>query len=327
MEQTRDNPQSPATQGAALRWRRIVGVLVPVALFSAVIWLLVRRFSSLDPQALFAALAAYPIQQLLICVGLSLLAYAACSSYDLLALRILGLQSPGLRAAKVLPISFTATVMGLNLGSLVGAWALRARLYLRAGLSPVQVASLISVVVATNWLGFAAVAAAALVMAPGLTLPWPIDPLWMQFTGLLLGLLLGGYLLACHHLRDSTVSFWRGRRVRLPPLRLALAQIALGALNWLSVAAVIHVLLRAWASYEQALLTYQLAAVAGAATHIPGGLGILEGSVVSLLADAGSQTQILAGVLGFRAIHYLLPLAAALLLYPFLERRSVPGRR
>jgi len=53
------------------------------------------------------------------------------------------------------------------------------------------------------------------------------------------------------------------------------------------------------------LAVYMAAAVAGMLAHAPGGIGVVE--AVTLAALPGAET--IAGLLAFRAIYYLVPLA------------------
>jgi glycosyltransferase 2 family protein len=62
-----------------------------------------------------------------------------------------------------------------------------------------------------------------------------------------------------------------------------------------------------------------LAAVAGVATHVPAGLGVIEAVFVACLGAELGSTRVLAALLSYRAVYYLVPLALALLGYAFAE--------
>jgi hypothetical protein len=55
--------------------------------------------------------------------------------------------------------------------------------------------------------------------------------------------------------------------------------------------------------------------VAGALTHVPAGLGVLEGVYVAALHGRLPASEILAAVLAYRAVHHILPLCLALPAY------------
>ena len=81
--------------------------------------------------------------------------------------------------------------------------------------------------------------------------------------------------------------------------------------------------------YANVLPVLLLAAVAGVATHVPAGLGVIEAVFVACLSAELGWTRVLAALLSYRAVYYLVPLALALLGYAFVEAsaRLERGRR
>jgi uncharacterized membrane protein YbhN (UPF0104 family) len=65
-----------------------------------------------------------------------------------------------------------------------------------------------------------------------------------------------------------------------------------------------------------------VAAVAGVITHVPAGLGVLEGVFVALLSHRLPEGQLLGALLAYRALYYIVPLLAAALLYLKVELRA-----
>jgi glycosyltransferase 2 family protein len=57
-------------------------------------------------------------------------------------------------------------------------------------------------------------------------------------------------------------------------------------------------------------------------THIPAGIGVLEAVCVALLGSRVSYGELLAAILAFRAVFYLLPLGAAGLMYLVMEAEA-----
>jgi uncharacterized membrane protein YbhN (UPF0104 family) len=112
---------------------------------------------------------------------------------------------------------------------------------------------------------------------------------------------------------------------------MATAQMALGGVNWMLMAGVIYALLPQVPSapgYGAVLGTLLLAAIAGVATHIPAGLGVLEAVFLALLGHRVPHAQLLGALLAYRAVYFLAPLAFTGLGYALLEsrlRRSTPG--
>jgi uncharacterized membrane protein YbhN (UPF0104 family) len=103
---------------------------------------------------------------------------------------------------------------------------------------------------------------------------------------------------------------------------MALLQLALSTLNWAIIASVVFTVLQARIDYPTVLAVLLIAAVAGVIIHVPGGLGVLEAVFVTMLSSRLPATQLLAGLLAYRAAYYLLPLAVAAALLAHIEWRT-----
>jgi uncharacterized membrane protein YbhN (UPF0104 family) len=88
----------------------------------------------------------------------------------------------------------------------------------------------------------------------------------------------------------------------------------------------VYVLLRGHIDYGSVLGTLLVAAVAGVITHIPAGLGVLEAVFVALLGSRLDTHTLLAALLAYRALYYLVPLLLATGVYFSLERRATAQR-
>jgi uncharacterized membrane protein YbhN (UPF0104 family) len=100
-------------------------------------------------------------------------------------------------------------------------------------------------------------------------------------------------------------------------VRLAAGQVAVGCVNYLCVAACLHQLLGGAAAigYLDVAAAYVVAHTGMIASHVPGGLGVLESIVLSLLPGA----SVLAALLMFRVVYFLAPLALGLALLGLSE--------
>lgn len=300
------------------RWPALRRWLLP--LFGLlVLGLLVSRARQIDWPSVGAALRAYRPGQLAQAGAFVLGSHVLFAGFDLLGRRHTG---HCLSAGRTWLIALASYAFNLNLGALLGGVALRSRLYAKAGLEAGTIAQVVSVSMATNWLGYGVFAGG--LFAFGLLAPPPqaaVSPLQFRLLGAGMLLLAGGYLLLC---RAKQGQEWevRGRRVRLPSLRLALLQMAVSVLNWSMMGAAIHLLLGAAVPYGMAVGTLMAAAVVGVVTPIPAGLGVLEAVYLALLGGTLPQGRILGAVLAYRALYYLAPLGLALVLYAVLSRRS-----
>jgi uncharacterized membrane protein YbhN (UPF0104 family) len=98
--------------------------------------------------------------------------------------------------------------------------------------------------------------------------------------------------------------------LEFPSLKTAAQQIGLGVLNFSLVAACLHQALNAISdvSYPTVATVYVIANAAALASHVPGGLGVIESTVLFLLPNQST----IAAVLIFRFVYFLMPLTFGL---------------
>jgi hypothetical protein len=285
-----------------------------VLLLSLGIALLAAKLRSVDWAGVLAVIGDMPARTLLGAIVLALASYAVYCSYDLLGRHQTGHR---LTRRQVLIAAFVSYACGLNLGP-VGT-GFRFRLYMRLGLGAGATAAVWMVTVATNWLGFLVLAgiafAAGLIPLPAAA---PVGRETLPGIGVAMLVAATMYFTLCGLAANRSWSL-RGRRVRLPTLGFALLQCAASVLNWLLIAGVIFVLLQQKVSFAAVLGALLLNALALALVDVPGGLGVLETIFVALLGDQLPTTELLAGLLAYRAIYYLAPLLVAAAVYVGLE--------
>jgi uncharacterized membrane protein YbhN (UPF0104 family) len=56
--------------------------------------------------------------------------------------------------------------------------------------------------------------------------------------------------------------------------------------------------------------------------HVPAGLGVFEAVFIALLAHRIGEEELLAALLGYRALYYILPLLVAGAMYAVMELRA-----
>jgi phosphatidylglycerol lysyltransferase len=261
-----------------------------------------RLAMSLNIHALMRTARAIPGWRLAVAFGLTTASYLLLTIYDVMALRTIGRPQPYRTAALA---SFTSYTLSHNLGFgiLTGA-AARLRIYGAKGLGAGEVARVTAIAGITFWTGvFASVALALLVHHRPLVIAQHVLPLSVQHTAgaVLLALLGGGALLA--------------KRWHLPGPD-AIARMTFVALADIAAACgTLYVLLphAGIALYPPLLLAYVLAIVVALVSHVPGGLGVFEATVVALCPQIPAG-ELVAALLVYRIVYYLLPLALALVL-------------
>lgn len=287
--------------------------------FAAVVGLVAHHAREVDWPEIGAALRRYPPWTLALALGLATLSHGLYSTYDLIGRHQTGHRVP---AREVIGVGLVSYAFNLNLGSLIGGVAFRYRLYSRLGLDAPTITRVLGLSLLTNWLGYLFVAGVVFLVWPLSPPPdWKIDGGGLRLLGggLLAVSLL--YLAACGFAKRRTWQI-RGHELTLPPARIALLQWGLSSLNWMVIAATVCTLLQFRIDYPSVLGVLLVAAIAGVITHVPAGLGVIEVVFVTLLSHRLPQPALLAGLLAYRAVYYLLPLLGASLLFMLIETRA-----
>lgn len=308
---------------AAIQWgeaRRMWLSLASVLLIAILAFLALRhllldvRFR--EVRTAFHSLAGWQIAASL---ALTAVSYLVLTLYDLLALRAIGQKLPWRVAALA---SFTSYTLSHNLGfALITGGTARFRVYKAAGLTVGEVGSIIALASLTFWYGILLLGGVGLIVRPehveiaGYALPRA----WQVVAGVLaLSLLVAPLAMWLTGVRRVEFAGWS---TPLPNLRGGLAMIATGALDLTAASAALFVLLphADAALFATLFFSYALAAVAAMASHVPGGIGVFEAVVLATVP--GDKVLILAALLAYRAIYYLMPLALAIGLIAMNETR------
>ncbi len=302
--------------GAAWPWLKRLGLLL---FFAWVASLVVKEARRIDWQAVLVAGQQVPAGVLLAAVGLAAASHLLYSCFDLLGRYYTGHR---LRARTVMTVTFVSYAFNLNLGSLVGAVALRYRLYGRLGLRYSVVTRVLALSMLTNWLGYVFLAGLLFSLSPpDLPPSWKLGSAGLRMLGVTLLFAALAYLGACAFSERRRFHF-RGHRFTLPGLRLALLQLAMSLANWLLISGLIYLLLPQGVAWLQVVSVLLVAAIAGVISHVPAGLGVLEAVFLALMGSAVPEAELLASLLLYRAVYYLLPLGLATLLYVTTEARA-----
>ena len=287
--------------------------------FALVLGLLVSQARRMDWPAVLMALQNYPLAALGPAALLVVASLATYSCFDLLGRHY---THHRLRTPTVMGVTFISYVFNLNLGSLVGGVAFRFRLYSRLGLAPGVITRILSLSMLTNWMGYLLLGGLAFsLVPPALPADWPIKALALRGIGVvMLGVAVCyGAMCAFSPQRAFTV---KGHRLELPSAQLAALQLALGVVNWLLMSGAIYMLLQQKVAFPTVVGVLLLAGITGALTHIPAGLGVLEAVFLSLLSPQLPVPVILAALVAYRVMYYLLPLGVAVVAYGVMELRA-----
>ena len=287
---------------------RRLGIAASLVIITGALAIFARTLAHIDPDKFRAAIAGTGSDQILLSFAFTALSYLALTGYDGLALRHLGIRIPYRLAALA---SFTSYAFSFTLGfPLVTGAAVRYWIYGPAGLSAGKVAGLTAIAGITFWLGMGLVVGAGFLAASD-----PIADIdhFHPMANRLIGLGLVGALIAylvwvsAMRRRDGTFL-----GLRLPGPKLTLGQMALGVVDICSASAALYVLLPRDESigFPAFATLYSSASLLGIASNAPGGIGVFEATI--LQGVGSSQDAVLASLLLFRGIYYVVPFLAAM---------------
>lgn len=303
-------PAKPARAG----WKRWLAPAIGLAAVALAAFLLHRTLSQYSFAEILASLTEIPGGRIALAGLCAAASYLCLTGFDFLALRYVGSKLPYRRAALA---SFCSLSLGHNIGfAALSSGAIRYRFYSRWGVSGADVAKIIVFCGLTVGLGLATLGGVALLLRPDLA---------AKMTGLAEGAIvaLGLACLAAVAGYVALAAFVRKRlRIRkwtleMPPLRLALAQIAIGPINFAFVAGCLYHAIAGLSevAYIPVATAYVIANVTALISHVPGGLGVIETVVLYLLPGA----QVVGGLVAFRVIYFLVPLAIGAPLFGLSE--------
>jgi uncharacterized membrane protein YbhN (UPF0104 family) len=285
-----------------------IALSLAIAVFS--IYVLARVVSAVSLSALRQAIAATSAEQIATAALLTVWSFLALTGYDGLALRQLNARVPYKTTALA---SFTSYAISFTLGfPLITAGTIRYWIYSQAGLTASKVASLTVIAGVTFWFGNVFVLGTGLAFhASAISAINHFYPLINTLIGLAI---LGATLtfLVWVTIRRRHISI-KGFRLELPGLGLMLGQIALGVIDQCAAAGVLYVLLPSHAEldYFAFAAIYVFACILGVLSNAPGGIGVFEAAMLKAVPVA-SEDALLASLVLFRVIYYLLPFLFAL---------------
>ena len=317
-----------------------LGILFVFAVFLLAAWLLYRQWhgNHLTLAGVWRDLLDIPKGWMLVAVGLTVINYGILSGYDLLAFRFAKVP---ISLARVAFAAVTSYSFSYNFGATLAGIPLRYRLYSAWNIPLATIVQLLVIMAFTFWFGVFALAGTLFVITP-LKIPhlpkfcaemvneWHVPPKAVESFaylfadsrkfGIFLLILAGAYVGASLLHRGSLKLFrWT---VPVPPPRLTIYQIGIASADMLVAGAVLYVLCPpVRGGYVTILEVYMVAFVLNVLSHVPGGWGVIEGTVMILLRELHlvrdpdhNMSKVLAAIVVFRVIYFLLPLLISLVL-------------
>ena len=264
-------------------------------------------------------LRAYDGSQLGFAFGCTAFSFLTLGAMEVVTLRAVGAGRVPRR--KALATAFVAHAFSQSVGvALLSGAAVRLRAYATDALDAVTVARVTTFVTGAISLGLILLASMALL---GLT---PIGDPGISYApvGLLPAIVVVflGWSFSARWRSAARERSWFSP----PPLQTAAVLIALAAVDWLVTAFVLFVLLPPALpfSYLVFVSVYLVAQAIGMLSHVPGGAGVFEATILSVLAPAADseiRAGLVASLIVYRLVYYLVPLGAAILVAVAIEAR------
>lgn len=288
----------------------IISALLGIFIFTAALWVLHHELGLYHLDDIIKSLKTIPPRSLVPALILTVINYLVMTGYDTLALSYI--RHP-LSYGKIALASFIGYAFSNNVGfSMIAGASVRFRLYSLWGLSTLEITKIIAFCTLTLWLGFFILGGVVFIIEPiavpeALHLPVASLPV----LGALLLLITAGFFFWTL-IRKKPFRF-RQWEFFLPSSGLFSLQIGIAILDWTLAAGVLYVLLPPLPnlSFVGFIGIFMLAQLAGLISQVPGGIGVFETVALLLLTPYLPAPKILAILLVYRVIYYILPFMTA----------------
>src|SRR6201995_1804697 len=304
-----------------LRQKQILhklGVAVSIAVIGIACYVLFHMLRGLDIHEVLAAIKATEPSSVVLAALFVAAGYFTLTFYDLFAVRAIGRSDIPYRINAL--AAFTSYSIGHNVGaSGFTGGAVRYRIYSNWGLNAIDVAKICFLAGLTFWLGNAAVLGLGIAYHPEAAGSIDQLPPWLNRLAAF-AIILG--------LVAYVVWVWMQPRrvgrgpwtVILPGGPLTLLQIAIGIVDLGFCALAMYVLVpdEPNLGFVVVAVIFVSATLLGFASHSPGGLGVFDAAMLVGLWQMDKE-ELLAGMLLFRMLYYLVPFVISVILLTFRE--------
>jgi uncharacterized membrane protein YbhN (UPF0104 family) len=291
-------------------WNRI-GVALSVTIIAIAAVALYRILRTIDGNEVVEAVMATAWRDIALAALFVAGGYFTLTFYDLFALRTIGRKDVPYWTAAL--AGFTSYSVGHNVGaSVLTGGAVRYRVYSAWGLNAIDVAKICFVAGLTFWLGNATVLGLGIAYAPLAASAIDLLPAWFNRSGAILILIVLALYVAWVWRRPRVVG-GEGWSVTLPGGPLTLLQIAIGIVDLSFCALAMYMLVpdEPNIGFVTLAVIFVSATLLGFASHAPGGIGVFDATMLVALWQFDKE-DLLAGVLLFRLLYYIVPFALSL---------------
>jgi uncharacterized membrane protein YbhN (UPF0104 family) len=295
-----------------------VGVAISVAVIGIACYVLYHMLRHIDAEEVLEAIKDTEPHQIVLAALFVAAGYFTLTFYDLFAVRAIGRADIPYRINAL--AAFTSYSIGHNVGaSVFTGGAVRYRIYSAWGLNAIDVAKICFLAGLTFWLGNAAVLGLGIAYHPEAAAAIDQLPPWMNRLAAFAIILTLVVYVAWVSMRPRGVG--RGPwTVILPGGSLTLLQIAIGIVDLGFCALAMYVLVpdEPNLGFIVVAVIFVAATLLGFASHSPGGLGVFDAAMLVGLWQMDRE-DLLAGMLLFRLLYYIVPFVISVILLTFRE--------
>jgi uncharacterized membrane protein YbhN (UPF0104 family) len=312
-----------AIRGAAmfLRQKQVLhklGVALSVTVIIVACYMLYTKLRGVDTVEVLEAIKSTETHQIALAALFVAAGYFTLTFYDLFAVRAIGHGHVPYRVNAL--AAFTSYSIGHNVGaSVFTGGAVRYRIYSAWGLNAIDVAKICFLAGLTFWLGNAAVLGLGVTYHPEAAAAVDQLPAWFNRTAAigLLAALVAYVVWVWTQPRTVGRGPWT---VVLPGGPLTLLQIAIGIFDLGFCALAMYVLVpdEPNLGFVVVAVIFVSATLLGFASHSPGGLGVFDAAMMVGLWQMDRE-ELLAGMLLFRTLYYLVPFVISVILLTLRE--------
>ena len=299
-----------------------IGVAISLTIIAVAGYVLYNMLKTLNfSEVLDAMRDTKPLAILLagLCVAAG---YFTLTFYDLFALRTIGRNDVPYRVAAF--AAFTSYSIGHNVGaSVFTGGAVRYRIYSAHEITAIDVAKICFLAGLTFWLGNAAVLGLGVLYHPEAASSIDQLPFWLNrvFALCILAGLIGYVAWVWNKPRPVGRGTWT---VTLPGGPLTLLQIGIGIIDLGVCSLAMYILMPSepYVGFVVVAVIFVSATLLGFASHSPGGLGVFDAAMLYGILHFDKQfdrEDLLAGMLLFRVLYYIVPLVISLILLSMRE--------
>src|SRR6266853_2063680 len=290
-----------------------VGVVVSVTVIGIACYVLYRMLRGIDVNEVIEAIRGTEPHQIVLAALFVAAGYFTLTFYDLFAVRAIGRKEVPYRVNAL--AAFTSYSIGHNVGaSVFTGGAVRYRIYSAWGLNAIDVSEICFLAGLTFWLGDAAVLGLGISYHPAAAAAIDQLPPWLN--RLVAFAIIVGLVAYVVWVWTQPRRVGRGPwTVVLPGGPLTLLQIAIGIVDLSFCALAMYVLVpdEPNIGFVTLAVIFVSATLLGFATHVPGGIGVFDAAMLVALWQFDKE-DLLAGLLIFRLLYYVVPFGLALLI-------------